>query len=136
MQLGQLHDVSHADLLGHARKGDLLLLRTICRVGQQERPFHAGARPAHRLVVIEISLDELDMRARVVLGLTQITRERPHRHTVSRKSSAGPRRTLRVTMRNPLRGLRWMRLLGIVLSSTASFLLSRRLKLREHPLQF
>jgi hypothetical protein len=43
MQLGQLYDVPHATLLRQARECDLLLLRTLGRVGQQEGPVHAGA---------------------------------------------------------------------------------------------
>jgi hypothetical protein len=68
--------MSEVTLLRHAYEGDLLLLRTFCRVGQQESPVHAGARRPHRLGIVKIALDELDVRQSIGLGFPQIARDR------------------------------------------------------------
>jgi nucleoside-diphosphate-sugar epimerase len=52
---------AEANSLPHV-EGDLLLLRVFCRVGQQESPVHAGARRPHRLGIVKIALDKLDVR--------------------------------------------------------------------------
>jgi hypothetical protein len=62
VQLGQIHDVPLAALVCHAREGALVLLRALGRVGQEEGPVHAGARPPHRLGILKIALDESDVR--------------------------------------------------------------------------
>jgi hypothetical protein len=54
--------VPNAALFRRAREGDLLVLRALGRVGQQERPVHAEARPAHRIDILEVALDKLHVR--------------------------------------------------------------------------
>jgi hypothetical protein len=72
VQLRQLHEVPHAALVGHAREGGLLLLRARGRVGQQERRVDAGARPAHRLEVLEVTLHEFNVREPMRVRFPQV----------------------------------------------------------------
>jgi hypothetical protein len=86
VQLGQLHDVPYAALMCHAREGDLLVLRALGRVSHQERPVHAGARPAHRIDILEVALDELHVREPMRVRFPRIACDRAHLDAVGSQS--------------------------------------------------
>ena len=62
MQLRKLHAVSNAAVSCHLYKRDLLLLGTLGRVGQQKCTLDARARSSHRIGIIKIAFDELNIR--------------------------------------------------------------------------
>ena len=76
----------NAALLSHTREGNLLVLRALGRVGQQERPIHAGARPAHGIDILEVALDELHVREPIRLRFPRIACDRTNLYAVGTQS--------------------------------------------------